>query len=81
MPKKLGLNWNEGEEWLVIFNKTEIVASFRLAIAAHQFASAHKKDYFYDLEVLTKDVYEWRLEELEEQSTQKPKKTIPEGLE
>ena len=56
------------KEWLVIYNKTEIVEEFRCSLAAHAFVHSNNKDYFYDIEVLTREVYEWRMEELAEQS-------------
>lgn len=73
MPKRLGTNKNEEGEWLVVYNKTKVVASFRLAMSAHAFVDKSRKEYFDDLEVLTKDVWEYRKEKQEKKQKKKQK--------
>ncbi len=68
------------KEWLVVYNKEEVIESFRCALAAHSFVSKNKKDYFNNIEVLTVEMWEWIKEEQERKNKEKAEKEVKEGL-
>lgn len=61
----LGKNVNVDFEYYVVDKKLEIIEKFRHSWTAHNFAKRHNKNYFNELSVLPKEVYEYQKKEMD----------------
>jgi hypothetical protein len=51
------------EEWVVVYNRKEVIKKFRTVWAAKYFLRKHNKDYFDLLELFSEDYWNYIKEE------------------
>lgn len=63
---RTGGRLNSRDEYYVVDKKLKIIEKFKYIWTAKRFISNHNKDFFNELEVLPKEVYEYQKKERED---------------